>query len=79
MLADSWARLAETLLKILDRFGGLFAAFKAGQGTEKLKQAEEDRDQKSNDAQAWADAPDDYSDFDRRLHELAARKRKNNS
>jgi len=71
-------KLLLTLIQILTRLAAPVAAFFWAKNIAKNERVENDLEQAKHDAQAWADSPGDYVEFDSRLHELAARKRKDN-
>lgn len=71
-------KLLLAILQILTRLAAPAAAFFWAKERANKERTQDDLEQAKHDAQAWADAPSDYVEFDSRLHELAARKRKDN-
>lgn len=72
-------RIIIAILEILSRLAAPVAAYLWAKGQAKTERLEDDLEQQKHDAQAWADSPTDYADFDTRLHELAAKKREDRS
>lgn len=74
MIDSAWASFANTLLKIADKFGGLYAAFRAGQKDIKNDYEESIKDAAINDAHTWANA--DLTPTPDKLRRAAENKRK---
>lgn len=71
-------RIFLIILNILSKLAAPVAAYLWARGQAKTEKLEDDLEQKKHDAQVWADSPSDYTDFDSRLRDLAAKKRKDN-
>lgn len=72
-------RLLLALLQLITRLAAPVAAFFWAKEKAKKERTQDELEQAKYDAQAWADAPSDYVEFDSRLHALANKIRKDDA
>jgi len=72
-------KLLLALLQLITRLAAPVAAFFWAKEKAKKERTQDDLEQAKHDAQAWADSPSDYADFDSRLRDLAEKIRKDDA